>query len=97
MTATRCACHVTDVFNVRTVHAWRISSLSRAETLITQQSRGGPLARRGLRYSVRIATTPDIVIVCGIVAGIQTARCGGTTQVPLRVFTVITPREAKTS
>jgi hypothetical protein len=41
-----------------------------------------------------MATTPDIVIVCGIWAGIQTARCGGTTHVPFRVLTVMTPREA---
>jgi len=59
-----------------------MSSFSNVETLITQQSRGSPLAIRGFKYRVRIATTPDIVMVCETSAGIQTARLGGTTQVP---------------
>ena len=41
-----------------------------------------------------MATVPDMVIVCGRVSGIQTARWVGTTQVPVLVRTVITPRDA---
>jgi hypothetical protein len=62
--------------------------------LTTQQLRGSVLASLGLRYRVRIATSPDIAMVCGTAAGIQTARWVGTTQVPALVRTVITPREA---
>ena len=54
----------------------------------------GFFARRGLKYRVRIATPPDMVMVCGIAAGIQTARCVGTTQAQSLVRTVITPRDA---
>jgi len=43
---------------------------------------------------VRIATVPDIVMVWGTAAGIQTVRWVGTTQVPALVRTVMTPREA---
>jgi hypothetical protein len=50
---------------VRNVHAHWTNSLSKVGTLITQQSRGSPLASRGFRYSVRIATEPDIVTMCG--------------------------------
>ncbi len=71
-----------------------MSSFSNVETLITQQSRGSPCAIRGFKYRVRIATAPDIVIVCETSAGIQTARLGGTTQVPSPVRMVITPRDA---
>ncbi len=74
-----------------------MSSLSSGETFTTQQFRGSAFASRGLKYRVRIATVPDIVMVCGTDAGIQTARCVGTTQAPTPVRTVITPREAKTS
>lgn len=56
------------------LQASRISSFNSADAFTTQQSRGRVLARRGLRYKVRIATVPNIVMVCGIVAGIQTAR-----------------------
>jgi len=87
-------CHCTLFLNVRNVHAYRTNSLSKAGTLITQQSGGSPLASRGFRYSVRIATEPDIVTMCGTPAGIHTARWGGTTHVPSRLRTVITPREA---
>jgi hypothetical protein len=71
-----------------------MSSLSSGDTFTTQQSRGRVLARRCLRYKVRIATVPDIMMVCGTSAGIQTARCVGTTQAPWLMRTVITPREA---
>jgi len=37
---------------------------------------------------------PDIVIVCGTAAGIQTARWVGTTHVAALLRTVITPWEA---
>jgi len=76
------------------VQVWRMSSLSSADTNTTQQSRGNFLANRGLRYKVRIATVPDMTMVCGTVAGIQTARCVGTTQAPSPVRTVMTPQEA---
>jgi hypothetical protein len=46
---------------------------------------------------VRMATLPDMLIVCGTASGIQTARWIGTTHAPLSVLTVITPDEAKTS
>jgi hypothetical protein len=59
-----------------------MSSFSNVETLITQQSPGTPFAIRGFKYRVRIATAPDIAIVIETSAGIQTARLGGTTQVP---------------
>jgi len=71
-----------------------MSSFSNVETLITQQSPGTPFAIRGFKYRVRIATAPDIAIVCETFSGIQTARLGGTTQVPSRVRMVITPRDA---
>lgn len=71
-----------------------MSSFRNVETLITQQSAGSPFAIRRFKYRVRIATAPDIVIECEISAGIQTARLGGTTQVPSRVRIVITPRDA---
>ena len=63
-------------------------------TFNTQQFRGRARASRGLRYRVRIATVPDIAMLCGTRAGIQTARWVGTTQAPALVRTVITPREA---
>jgi len=71
-----------------------MSSRRSAETFTTQQFRGSAFASRFLKYRVRIATVPDIVIVCGIRAGIHTARSVGTTQMPSFVRTVITPREA---
>jgi hypothetical protein len=71
-----------------------MSSFSNVDTLITQQPRGSPFAIRDFKYRVRIATAPDIVIVCDTSAGIQTARLGGTTHVPSRVRIVITPRDA---
>src|SRR5260370_30899326 len=74
-----------------------MSSLSNAETLMTQQSSGNPFASRGLKYRVRIATEPDMVIVCETFAGIQTARCGGTTPGPSQERNVINPREGKTT
>jgi hypothetical protein len=60
----------------------------------TQHPRGRDLASRGLKYKVRIATAPDIVIECLIAFGIQTARCVGTTHAATLVRTVITPCEA---
>ncbi|HXO34996.1 MAG TPA: hypothetical protein VN901_21890 [Candidatus Acidoferrales bacterium] len=51
-----------------------MSSFSNAETLITQQSDGNSFASPDFKYKVRIATDPDIVIVCETRAGIQTAR-----------------------
>ena len=71
-----------------------MSSLSSGDTFTTQQSRRRVLANHGLRYRVRIATLPDIVIVCGTAAGIQAARWVGTTHVAALLRTVITPREA---
>ncbi len=68
-----------------------MSSFSNVGTLITQQPRGSPFAIRGFKYSVRIATAPDIVMVCETSAGIHTARLGGTTHVSSRVRIVITP------
>ena len=94
ITLIRCACHLTPFFNPRNPHAWRINSFSSGGTFTTQQARGKLLASRGLRYKVRIATIPDIVMLCATPAGIQTARCVGTTQAPEPVRTVITPREA---
>lgn len=79
------------------MQAWRISWFNRGDTLTTQQSLGSVGANRALKYSVRIATMPDIKIECGTPAGIHTARSVGTTQVPFRVCTVITPRDAYTS
>jgi hypothetical protein len=74
MTAMTCLCHFTVFFRARKVQAWRISSFSKAETLITQQSRNSGFANPDLKYKVRIATLPDIVMLCEIRAGIQTAR-----------------------
>jgi hypothetical protein len=87
-------CHLIVFFRAPEVQVLRMSSFSSGGTLTTQQSRGNLLTSRGLRYKVRIATVPDIVMVCGTAAGIQTARCVGTTQAPSLVRTVITPREA---
>ena len=56
------------------------NSLSNGATFTTQQSRGSDFVKRGFRYRVRIATLPDILIVWGELAGIQTARSVGTTQ-----------------
>jgi hypothetical protein len=39
-------------------------------------------------------TDADISTSCSILAGTQTARREGTTQEPVEVFTVITPRDA---
>jgi hypothetical protein len=43
---------------------------------------------------VRMATVPRMRIACTVPAGTHTARCGGTTQVPASVSTVITPDSA---
>ena len=46
------------------MQAYRISSLSRVATLITQQPRGSAPANFGFRYKVRIATAPgDYIFV----------------------------------
>lgn len=79
------------------VQAFKISSLNNGDTFTTQHSLGKVFASLVLKYRVRIATVPDIVMVCGTAAGIQTARWVGTTHVPSSVRTVITPREAYTS
>jgi len=71
-----------------------MSSFRSGDTFTTQQFRGTVLVSRGVRYRVRIATVPDIVMVWGTAAGIQTVRWVGTTQVPALVRTVMTPREA---
>jgi hypothetical protein len=42
-------------------------------------------------------TKPDMTMRCGVSAGIQTARIGGTTQTFWPVCTVITPVDANTS
>ena len=64
-------------------------------TLTTLNSIGGTVRER--KESVRISTTPDVVISCDTPAGTQTARRGGTTQVVAPAATVITPRLAWTS
>jgi hypothetical protein len=69
-------------------------SWSRNHTFLENSVRTRDIATRGFKYRVRIATSPDIVMVCENSAGIQTARLGGTTQVPSRVRIVITPRDA---
>jgi len=78
-------------------HVSRMSSRSRGEMFITQHCRGSIRASLGFKYNVRIATGPDIAMLCGMFAGIQTARCVGTTHAPCSVRMVITPREAYTS
>jgi len=89
-----CRCCSIVFFKAPTVQTWRISSLSSGETLTTQQCRGNVPDSLVLKYSVRIDTEPDMVMVCGTEAGIHTARWGGTTQAPSPVRTVITPRDA---
>ena len=76
------------------MQACKINSFNRGGTLTTQQALGMDVANLAFRYSVRIATLPDIEIVCGTASGIHTARWVGTTQVPSRVCTVMTPLDA---
>src|SRR5215469_4842228 len=42
-------------------------------------------------------TRPEMATECGVFAGIHTARCGGTTQMPPFVRNVMTPLEANRS
>src|SRR2546421_7842848 len=51
----------------------------------------------GRKYRVLMETCPDMATECGVFAGIQTARSGGTTETPCLVDRVITPSEAKSS
>ncbi len=74
-----------------------MSSRSSAETAMTCTRAGIRAAASDRTYSVRMATTPGMRISCAIPAGIQTARCGGTAQLPLSVLTSITPAAAKMS
>src|SRR6202795_1709024 len=85
------------LFSLLNVQAWRISSRRSGVTFITKHFFGNPLTRRGRKYNVRIETWPDMVTEGGVLAGIQTARIGGTTQIPCPVRRVITPFEAKMS
>jgi hypothetical protein len=62
--------------------------------LTTQQVLGRCRTIRARKYTVRIETEPDMTMLCGVFAGIQTARRAGTTHVPWSVRTVITPRFA---
>src|SRR5216110_2095190 len=43
----------------------------------------------GRKYRVLMETCPDMATECGVFAGIQTARSGGTTQTPCLVDRVI--------
>ena len=58
---------------------------------------GGLAAADGAKASVRICTGPCARCACGTRAGIHTARCGGTTQVPAAAEMASTPLLGYTS
>ena len=58
---------------------------------------GGSAAAAGEKASVRICTGPCAWCACGTPAGIHTARCGGTTQVPAAAEMASTPLPGYTS
>ncbi len=58
---------------------------------------GGSPAAAGGKASVRICTGPCARCACGTPAGIHTARCGGTTQVPAAAEMASTPLLGYTS
>src|SRR6267378_3876636 len=88
---------MTFLLSFENTHACRINSRNRADTFNTKHFRGRRGNNAGRKYKVRIETAPDMTIEWGVFAGIQTPRKGGTTQMPCRVRTVITPTEANTS
>ena len=73
------------------------SSRSSGETLTAKQRVGVFRVMLVLKNTVLTDTRPNISTSCLTPAGIQTARCGGTTQVPWAVPTVMTPLEAYAS
>jgi len=92
-------CFWTETFRLQAgvAHAWIMSSLRSGLILITQQCLGSFRTNFGMKYSVRMDTPPDIMMLWVVFAGIQTALRGGTIQMPCFVRTVITPLDAKTS
>jgi hypothetical protein len=70
------------LFNFGNLLACRINSLKSDETFMTKQFAGKLRTIRGRKYRVLIETGPDITTEWGVPAGIQTARNGGTTQIP---------------
>lgn len=71
----KCACRLIVLFRPGSSQACRMSSFNSADTFTTQQPRGRALDSRRLTYRVGIVTAPDIVMLRGMAAGIQTARC----------------------
>src|SRR5271169_3623031 len=78
-------------------HACRISSFKSGDTFMTKHFFGRAWQSSGRKYSVLIETRPEVDTEWGVFAGIQTARSGGTTQMPCFARTVITPCEANRS
>src|SRR5258707_15201045 len=85
------------LFNLLNLHACRITSLRSDDTFMTKHFPRNARQSFGRKYKVLMETCPDMATECGVFAGIQIARSGGTTQTPCLVDRVITPSEAKSS
>src|SRR6516162_4929792 len=79
------------------LHACRINSLKSGDTFMTKHLWARARQSLGKKYRVLIDTCPEISTEWKVFAGIQTARRGGTTQIPSFVRTVITPVEANSN